>query len=491
MVLYNKMKVEDSVADHVLFMQVGASARRSPWTLDALASRLLSLRLFAGVPPLDVRRLVLKGTLRTLAPGEVLCREGEFHELLTIVLEGHVEQWSERIRILAIGPGSFFGEMAVMAEQAEPFAVVAGSASIVLELPKAAVRRLMDRSEAFRDTMGELYRSRALWTYARKPTSLGGFPEAALLEVLDEAELSVVRSGEIVVREGEPPRDALLVRSGFLRVSRGDTAILYLREGDVFGAMAFFAHERTSAFTVRASTRAEIIRIPGAVLQRVAARYPEALLALAGQALELDRVARSPAFGQPSRAEKGTVAALSVDLLVDAGLTQGKEVLVVDQNLCTNCQSCVDACGRRHGSPRLELRGLQVENLLFPTACRHCEDPVCLLCSVGGIVRVRTGEIAIVEERCIGCGACADRCPYGNIQMQPLEEKPRGILFDLIDLVRGGAARERALRELDPRVPKKASKCDLCAGHGDYACVTACPTGAAFRIDPREAFGLR
>ena len=33
-----------------------------------------------------------------------------------------------------------------------------------------------------------------------------------------------------------------------------------------------------------------------------------------------------------------------------------------------------------------------------------------------------------------------------------------------------------------------AVKCDLCAGYDDYACVTACPVGAAFRIDPVQAF---
>jgi Fe-S-cluster-containing hydrogenase component 2 len=29
-----------------------------------------------------------------------------------------------------------------------------------------------------------------------------------------------------------------------------------------------------------------------------------------------------------------------------------------------------------------------------------------------------------------------------------------------------------------------AVKCDLCEGYDDYACVRACPVGAAMRIDP-------
>ena len=34
-----------------------------------------------------------------------------------------------------------------------------------------------------------------------------------------------------------------------------------------------------------------------------------------------------------------------------------------------------------------------------------------------------------------------------------------------------------------------ATKCDLCAGYPYYACVHACPVGAAFRIDPVATFG--
>ena len=36
---------------------------------------------------------------------------------------------------------------------------------------------------------------------------------------------------------------------------------------------------------------------------------------------------------------------------------------------------------------------------------------------------------------------------------------------------------------------KIAIKCDLCAGYNNQACVQACPTGAAIRVNPVTFFG--
>ena len=36
---------------------------------------------------------------------------------------------------------------------------------------------------------------------------------------------------------------------------------------------------------------------------------------------------------------------------------------------------------------------------------------------------------------------------------------------------------------------KIAIKCDLCAGYSNQACVQACPTGAAMRVQPLAFFG--
>jgi Fe-S-cluster-containing dehydrogenase component/CRP-like cAMP-binding protein len=509
MVLFNKMKVEDTVPDRLLLFQVGQKVEPSPFTLDALAREVAALRLLRGVPPEDVRRLLLEVTLRRLGAGERLFGEGEYHQRLVIVLSGALQQIAGGVRILVLGPGSFLGEMAVMADQPEPFAVMARSASVIVEAPKAAVHRLMHTAPAFRATMEALYARRAVFSYAARAGALGGLPEPAIEELLASATLGPLAAGQVLVREGAPPEDVYLVRAGFLRVTRHvgsasgaepDEVLAYFREGDLFGALPLLLGERGLLFTVRAVGRAEVIRIPGAALRRVLDRHPESLSLWTSDALSAERSARSrllpptrPAPAAPAAAVPayGSVAQrLSFDVLVEHGLAEGRELLVVDQTRCTHCNACVDACGRRHGMSRLELRGIQVEHLLFPTACRHCDDPVCLLCSVNGIVRRPSGEIAIVEDQCIGCGACAERCPYGNIRMHPAEPEPRGVWRRFLDYLRG--PEDAALPgELDPGVPRKAVKCDLCADHDDYACVTACPVGAAFRADPDVFAGVR
>mgnify|MGYP000529393071 CR=1 FL=1 len=136
-----------------------------------------------------------------------------------------------------------------------------------------------------------------------------------------------------------------------------------------------------------------------------------------------------------SNLDRMRAKAVAEGVLMEAGLASGREVLVIDQTRCTSCGNCIDACGRRHGYSRLQLRGIQVDTYMFPTACRHCSDPACLMCSVNGIVRLPSGEIKIVPDNCIGCGSCAERCPYGNISMHPVEQEKPGFFPSLTGAV--------------------------------------------------------
>ncbi|HTQ04477.1 MAG TPA: cyclic nucleotide-binding domain-containing protein [Polyangiaceae bacterium] len=555
MVLVNKLKVEDAVPNHELLLQARERVSPSGYTLDGLAQGLAALEIFRGAPVVALRRLLQKSTLRWLAPGEALCKDGDFYERLAVVLSGSLVQTStgpkgELFHLIGLGPGSFLGEVGVLGDCPEPYGALAREASVVLEAPKLAVLRLMEQAPSVGDTLEVVYARHALWNHARKPGSLGTLPEAAVLELFAEAKLELVQPGEALFSQGDAPRDFFLVRNGFLRAARrdgaGERVLTYFREGDALGLASLLQNEPAQSFTALAVGRAEVVRVSGEALRRLFARYPNAYAGLAQGALEAERLARSAEVGvgplavaaapsqhplgpyvaayapgsaapsapyaRPSvpsappsasgpgaaslprssnyervsgeRVLAGAKAPLEAGVLVEEGIATGREVLVVDQNLCTSCGNCIDACERRHGTSRLQLRGLQIENYMFPTACRHCADPACLLCSVNGIVRLPSGEIQIVEDNCIGCGACAERCPYGNISMHAVERKKRGFFPTLFDFLVRGAIREQALDAIDPKTLRVAVKCDLCAGHGDYACVTACPVGANFRVDP-------
>src|SRR5205814_5787279 len=112
--------------------------------------------------------------------------------------------------------------------------------------------------------------------------------------------------------------------------------------------------------------------------------------------------------------------------LVGAGVVEGTDVLVIDLDKCIHCNECEEACERRHGHSRMNRSGMVVGNISIATACRQCQDPVCMLCSRAGIARMPGGEIYITES-CIGCGICAERCPDDNISIVSLADETEEI----------------------------------------------------------------
>jgi Fe-S-cluster-containing hydrogenase component 2 len=83
----------------------------------------------------------------------------------------------------------------------------------------------------------------------------------------------------------------------------------------------------------------------------------------------------------------------------------------------------------------------------------------------------RTGSLEVhIEDWCVGCGLCANSCPFGNINMIDLATPSGAPLPDgPIDLSSGKL---------------KATICDLCAGYDGPNCVYACPHDAAIRVNP-------
>jgi Fe-S-cluster-containing hydrogenase component 2 len=93
-------------------------------------------------------------------------------------------------------------------------------------------------------------------------------------------------------------------------------------------------------------------------------------------------------------------------------------------------------------------------------------------CPTGAIHRnVSAGQVIINDETCIGCGACANSCPYNNIRLVDIRD-------DLGDFI----------VDQESYMPiERATKCDLCADQiGGPACQRACPNDALVRLNLRD-----
>ena len=114
------------------------------------------------------------------------------------------------------------------------------------------------------------------------------------------------------------------------------------------------------------------------------------------------------------------------------------KAFIIDVALCNGCYCCQIACKDEHvandwtpyakpqpdvGQFWLKLneyvRGTvpKVKMHYLPVLCMHCEDAPCLsACLIDGVIYRRDDGLVIIDpEKCTGCKACVDACPYGVI----------------------------------------------------------------------------
>ena len=234
------------------------------------------------------------------------------------------------------------------------------------------------------------------------------------------------------------------------------------------------------------------IRLPGEAFARLLERKPE-LLRRARADMADRRQVNSFIEGRKENFS-GAVDLYSetAQFLIDNGVGEATDVLLIDEKLCVGCDNCEKACADSHeGLSRLNREaGTTFAGLHVPTSCRHCEHPHCMAdCPPNAIHRGADGEV-FIDDSCIGCGNCQRNCPYGVIRMDSVPP-PRPSLLKWLFLGEGPGPGEptKAWRKQHAvpgeESPKKAIKCDMCSGiDGGPACVRACPTGAAIRVSP-------
>jgi Fe-S-cluster-containing hydrogenase component 2 len=95
-----------------------------------------------------------------------------------------------------------------------------------------------------------------------------------------------------------------------------------------------------------------------------------------------------------------------------------EKVIVLDLDLCCGCESCRAACMQSHWGESRIKHGHIRDQAHLPSACRHCEDPLCAAaCPTEALLKdEKTGLVVNRPFLCVGCQSCAFACPFGVIQ---------------------------------------------------------------------------
>jgi CRP-like cAMP-binding protein/Fe-S-cluster-containing hydrogenase component 2 len=381
-----------------------------------------------------------------------------------------------------------FGEMTCMSHYPRSATVTAAEDCTVLEILRN-VLYMLQRNKASKRVLDDLYRRRSLETHLKSVRifSDGLNDKAEFGRFVDflrnRVQLIRVHPGQVIFRQGDRADHFYMVRVGFVKVSQsrlgGEHVLNYIGPGGYFGEIGLLAHlpeiQGLAATGVRTATctaldHVDLVRVGGDDFRELVEVFPTLRRQLAKLAVE--RL-------EENERVRTQIEHVPLAEFLSQGLMNAQSLLVLDLEKCTRCDECTKACADAHdGVTRLIREGLRFDQFLVTSSCRSCLDPYCMVgCPVGSIRRRNSREI-VIEDWCIGCGKCAQNCPYGNINMH--------------GFITGEQAPDPQRPErMIPVVRQKATTCDLCASvDGQPSCVYACPHDAAHRMSGTELLDL-
>jgi len=477
-------------ADTALLREKFASFCSDRGIEDVLDKIQRSVPLLRLLNSLQLRELILESNILLPAAGDIIFERNDYSTSFFFVIEGELEMFIDEDDIAddRFKSGEFFGEMGLLSGRRRIATVRATSQCALIETPRRVILKLINSVQAMRRTLDEVAIKRIV--HACIGLSLS---EDDLNDLASHAVIKQYAAGEELFHEGDEADGLYLIRRGSVTVSRmmtgREVVLFYVAAGNYVGEMSLISGEPRYA-TVRAAIATEAILIDVARMQGIIARNPEVRSSLDARYLQhLQEQEKRQQLETSSDSSSGfsnqSAQSSLISFLIQQGVGEATDVLLIDESLCVRCNHCEQACADTHGgATRLDRdTGPIYANIRVPTSCRHCEHPHCMKdCPPDAIHRAPHGEVYI-DDSCIGCGNCQQNCPYDVIQMAVIQDQPEQSLWQMLLGI-------QPKQVASTNNTKVAVKCDMCKDIADGpVCVRACPVGAALRVNPEQLLG--
>jgi CRP-like cAMP-binding protein/Fe-S-cluster-containing hydrogenase component 2 len=447
--------------------------------LEAQVATLRALSALESLPPAEARALAGWATFRAFARGSLVPLTHPANNFCYLILEGAVDtvvldRDGREVSLGALHAGEVFGNSKLFHTRSTLAQVRVHETVFALQWSIAKLRDKQAHIPTFMQLLQESYaRRRVMSTLSRVPlfSQLASSERAMLAASLSRHEFD---RNTVIFEQGSPGQALYLIERGQIAVEQNGIILSTLGEGDFFGEMALLSSAPHNA-TIRSLTPARCLRLPGAVF---------ADLVRQNDVLEASlRDVFDQRLHHAERIRHDESEQQQVQIAVDHGFFRGSHLLVRRPALCPpGCRICEQACADRFGQTRLHLNGVLVDEWDVTASCRQCRvGAECAEVCPEDALQWDEGGALRVTAACTGCGDCVPACPYHAMELMPVSIEERGGPMWML-------WRRLQRKQGEARPTMVASKCDLCSGHADHACLSQCPTGSLQLIPVEELF---
>jgi CRP-like cAMP-binding protein len=257
-------------------VRVIADALAVPLPRPALEHEPPPFPLLSDLPREAFLELLARMSVVRLGPGEMVLREGEAGDACYLIASGTLRVLKAGIDVAHLGPGTFFGEFAVLADQRRHASVETLEPVELLEIRRALLDELVSAHPGVARTLRTFYRERLMSTLLQTAPFFTGLSAEDRKTIVERFRPRRFGRGANIIDEGSAGGGLYLILVGEVHVVRGskeEVILGKLGEGSYFGEMSLLKGGVASA-TVRAARMTEVVQLPPRDFYEIVSQHP-------------------------------------------------------------------------------------------------------------------------------------------------------------------------------------------------------------------------
>ena len=236
-----------------------------------------SFPLFSDLPRAAFVELLRELRVLELGPNEIALAEGTVGDAFYLIAQGTVRVKKAGVELAVLGPGAFFGEFAVLADQRRHATVETMGPVRLLEVTRTLLDKLIADHAGVSRTLRAFYADRLLATLVHTAPFFSALNPEERADVAQRFRPRRFGRGATIIEEGSQGGGLYLILVGEVEVVRDDAADVValgrLGEGGYFGEMSLLRGGTASA-SVRATRLCETVQLPPRDFYDIVSRHP-------------------------------------------------------------------------------------------------------------------------------------------------------------------------------------------------------------------------